>query len=230
VYEVATLNRKAIVNEDTPLEAHPEQRDHYSHAKLRQEQLFWEYQRRLGFQLIVLRPGVIYGPGGSHFSSRVGLKLGSWLLHCGGNNQLPLTYVENCAEAVVLAGTCGAAGEVYNVHDTDLVTCREYLRAYQKYAENIHSISIPYWGMQLLSKVLARYNAYSKGQLPAVVTPYKTASLWKGSRFDNSKLRSIGWRQLVPTSEGLQIAFLAFRKELECMHTRPRLAVSHRER
>jgi hypothetical protein len=110
------------------------------------------------------------------------------------------------------------------------VTCREYLRAYQKYAENIHSISIPYWGMQLLSKVLARYNAYSKGQLPAVVTPYKTASLWKGSRFDNSKLRSIGWRQLVPTSEGLQIAFLAFRKELECMHTRPRLAVSHRER
>ena len=57
------------MTEQTALERHPEWRDHYSHAKLRQEQIFWEYQRRNGFDLVVLRPGVIYGPGGGHFQT-----------------------------------------------------------------------------------------------------------------------------------------------------------------
>jgi len=215
VYGMAKTDRGARMNEQTPLEEHPEWRDHYSHTKLRQEQLFWEYQRRNGFELVVLRPGVIYGPGGGHFSNRVGLTIGKRLLHFGGSNLLPLSYVDNCAEAVVVAGAHpSAAGQVYNVHDNDLPTCREYLRAYRKYVSNIRSISVPYFGVRLLSTAVAKYHRYSKGQLPAILTPYKAAALWGGNRFDNSKLRSIGWRQLVPTAEGLQRSFAAFRTEL----------------
>jgi nucleoside-diphosphate-sugar epimerase len=76
VYGVAGLGRGTQVNEQTMLEPHPEWRDHYSYAKLRQEQLFWEYQQRNGFELVVLRPGVIYGTDGGHFSNRVGLTFG----------------------------------------------------------------------------------------------------------------------------------------------------------
>ncbi len=216
VYGVAGLGRGARVNEQTALEPRPESRDHYSYSKLRQEQLFWEYQKRNGFELVVLRPGVIYGPGGSHFSNRVGLTFGNWQLHFGGSNLLPLSYVDNCAEAVVVAGTHpSAAGQVYNVHDDDLPTCRQYLRAYKKNVAKIRSISIPYFGVRLLSYIVTRYNRYSKGQLPAILTPYKSASQWGGNRFDNSKLRSIGWKQLVPTGEGLQRSFAAFRTELD---------------
>jgi nucleoside-diphosphate-sugar epimerase/peptidoglycan/xylan/chitin deacetylase (PgdA/CDA1 family) len=216
VYGVADLGRGARVNEQTMLEPHPERRDHYSYSKLRQEQLFWEYQKRIGFELVVLRPGVIYGPGGGHFSNRVGLTIGNWQLHFGGNNLLPLSYVDNCAEAVVVAGAYpSAAGQVYNVHDDDLPTCRQYLRAYRKNVAKVRSISIPYFGLRLLSSTVAKYNRYSKGQLPAILTPYKTASQWGGNRFDNSKLRSIGWEQLVPTAEGLQRSFAAYRAELD---------------
>jgi nucleoside-diphosphate-sugar epimerase/peptidoglycan/xylan/chitin deacetylase (PgdA/CDA1 family) len=216
VYGVAALGRGARVNEHTVLEPHPEWRDHYSYSKLRQEQLFWEYQQRYGFELVVLRPGVIYGPDGGHFSNRVGLMIGKWQLHLGGNNLLPLSYVDNCAEAVVVAGTHeAAAGQVYNVHDDDLPTCREYLRAYKKNVAKIRSISVPYFGTRLLSSMVAKYNRYSKGQLPAILTPYKAASQWGGNRFDNSKLRSIGWKQLVSTAEGLQRSFAAFRTELD---------------
>jgi nucleoside-diphosphate-sugar epimerase/peptidoglycan/xylan/chitin deacetylase (PgdA/CDA1 family) len=216
VYGVAGLGRGAKVNEQTVLEPHPEWRDHYSYSKLRQEQLFWEYQQRNGFELVVLRPGVIYGPDGGHFSTRVGLTIGKWQLHFGGGNLLPLSYVDNCAEALVVAGTqqC-AAGQVYNVHDDDLPTCREYLRAYKKHVTKIRSIPVPYFGVKLLSFLTAKYHRYSKGQLPAILTPYKVASLWGGNRFDNSKLRSIGWRQLVPTAEGLQRSFTALRAGLE---------------
>jgi peptidoglycan/xylan/chitin deacetylase (PgdA/CDA1 family) len=215
VYGVAGLRRGTQVNEQTVLEPHPEWRDHYSYAKLRQEQLFWEYQRRNGFELVVLRPGVIYGPGGGHFSNRVGLTIGNWQLHFGGSNLLPLSYVDNCAEALVIAGTHQrAAGEVYNVHDNDLPTCREYLRAYKKNVGKVRSISVPYFAVQLLASMAAKYNRYSKGQLPAILTPYKAASQWGGNRFNNSKLRSIGWEQLVPTTEGLRRSFAAFRTEL----------------
>jgi nucleoside-diphosphate-sugar epimerase/peptidoglycan/xylan/chitin deacetylase (PgdA/CDA1 family) len=216
VYGVVGLGRRAPVNEETMLEPCPERRDHYSYSKLRQEQLFWEYQKRNGFELVVLRPGVIYGPGGGHFSNRVGLTIGNCQLHFGGNNLLPLSYVDNCAEAVMVAGTHpSAAGQVYNVHDDDLPTCRQYLRAYKTNVAKIRSISIPYFGVRLLSSMVTKYNRYSKGQLPAILTPYKSASQWGGNRFDNSKLRSIGWKQLVPTAEGLQRSFAAFRTELD---------------
>jgi peptidoglycan/xylan/chitin deacetylase (PgdA/CDA1 family)/nucleoside-diphosphate-sugar epimerase len=216
VYGVADLGRGAQVNEQTVLETHPEWRDHYSYSKLRQEQLFWEYQKRSGFELVVLRPGVIYGPNGGHFSNRVGLTIGNLLLHFGGGNLLPLSYVDNCAEAVVVAGTHpSTAGQIYNVHDDDLPTCRQYLRAYKKNVAKIRTIPVPYIGVKLLSYMVAKYNGYSKGQLPAVLTPYKAASQWGGNRFDNSKLHSIGWKQLVPTAEGLQRSFAAFRDDLD---------------
>jgi nucleoside-diphosphate-sugar epimerase len=218
VYGFAGLRRGAQVSERTPVEPHPEWRDPYSHTKLRQEQLFWEYQQRRGFDLVVLRPGVIYGPSGGHFSNRVGLTIGDWLLNLGGNNLLPLTYVENCAEAMVVAGTHpDAAGHVYNVHDGDLPTCREYLRAYKKSVRNIRSIPVPYFALRLLSGILAKYDTYSKGQLPTMLTPYKVASMWRGNRFNNSKLHSIGWRQLVSTAEGLQRSFGVFRAELDAI-------------
>jgi nucleoside-diphosphate-sugar epimerase/peptidoglycan/xylan/chitin deacetylase (PgdA/CDA1 family) len=216
VYGVAGLGRGALVNEQTILEPHPEWRDHYSYSKLRQEQLFWEYQKRNEFELVVLRPGVIYGPDGAHFSNRVGLTIGKWQMHFGGSNLLPLSYVDNCAEAIVVAGTHqSAAGQVYNVHDDDLPTCRQYLRAYKKNVTKIRSIFVPYIGVKLLSSMVAKYNRYSKGQLPAILTPYKAASQWGGNRFDNSKLSSIGWKQLVPTADGLHKSFAAFQTGLD---------------
>ena len=212
VYGVASLGRRTKVNEQTILEPHPEWRDYYSFSKLRQEQLFWEYKRRSGFELVVLRPGVIYGPEGGHFSNRVGLTIGNWLLHFGGSNLLPLSYLDNCAEAVMFAGTHErASGQVYNVHDDDLPTCREYLRAYRKNVAKVRFITVPYFGVRLLSYCVTKYHRYSKGQLPAILTPYKAASQWGGNRFDNSKLHSIGWRQSIPTAEGLRRTFAAFR-------------------
>ena len=59
VYGAADLPRGAVIDEHTPLERRPERRDLYSQAKIRQERLFREYQERHGFELVVLRPGVI---------------------------------------------------------------------------------------------------------------------------------------------------------------------------
>ncbi len=212
VYGVADLPRGHVVDEQTPVEPHPERRDLYSQAKIRQERLFREYQARAGFPLVVLRPGVIYGPRGSRFSVRVGLEMFGLFLHLGGDNVLPLTYVDNCAEAIALAGRTEAAnGQTYNVVDDDLVTARADLRRYREEVKRVRAVPVPYPAMRAISTLVQRYHAYSKGQLPAIFTPYKTATSWGGNRFTNAKLKALGWRPLVSTEEGLRRAFAYFK-------------------
>ncbi len=213
VYGVGSLARGALVNEDTETEPHPELRDPYSYSKLRQEQLFQEHQQKCGFELVVIRPGVIYGPGGGHFSSRVGLQIGPIFFHLGGRNKLPLSYVENCAEAIVVAGTLPeTAGEVFNVHDNELPTAAKYLREYKKHVKPIRSVRLPYFLTRLGGGILEIYHRRSLGQLPAILTRYKIATEWGGNRFSNKKLHATGWRQLNSTPDAMARTFEYFRQ------------------
>jgi 2-alkyl-3-oxoalkanoate reductase len=208
VYGVADLPRGAQVDEATPLETTPQRRDLYAQVKIRQERLFREASAANGLVLTVLRPGVIYGPGGSALSTRVGLRMPGIFLHLGGDNLLPLTYVENCAEAIALAGASDRArGETYNVVDDDLPTCSRYLALYRERVERVRAVRLPYPATLGLSALVERYHHWSRGQLPAILTPYKAATQWKGNRFDNSRMKSLGWSPRVPTEEGLRVTF-----------------------
>lgn len=208
VYGVGGLPKGHLVDETPPLEPHPERRDLYSQTKLRQDKLFQEYRDKHGVPVVILRPGVIYGPGGSAFSSRVGVNLFGVFLHLGRSNILPLTYVDNCAEAIVVAAfRDDANGQAFNVVDDDLPTCKQYLEGYKRNVRPIRSVSLPYAATQALSVLVEKYHAYSKGQLPAIFTPYKTATSWQGNRFENRKLKGLGWQPLVSTTEGLRRTF-----------------------
>ncbi len=212
VYGAAELPRGALIDESAPTEQHPERRDSYSQAKLRQEKLFWDYRKQHGFPLSVLRPGVIYGPGGTAISSRVGLALAGRFLYIGGDNILPLSQVDNCAAAMALVGSRPETdGQIYNVVDDDLPTCRQFLDRYQTQVRRLKTLPIPYPVMRALSWAAERYSRFSRGQLPAVFTPYRTATTWGGNRFDNRKLKALGWRPTVSTDEGLRLAFAHFR-------------------
>jgi 2-alkyl-3-oxoalkanoate reductase len=212
VYGLADVAPVTLIDENTQLEQHPEKRDVYAHTKLRQEELFWQCRRKSDFELIVLRPGNLYGRSGPDFSPRIGLALPGLLLHLGGNNLLPLSYVENCADAVVLAGTCSAVREgAYNVVDDDLPTASQYVRLYQREVRRIRCLRLPFFATKVLSAIAEQYYVYSKGQVPRVLTPYRTVNIWRGHQFDNRKLRSVGWKQRVPTEDGLRRAFAELR-------------------
>ncbi len=215
VYGVADLPAGAMVDETTQLEHSPELRDVYSHTKIRQEELVWQYIREHGIPTVMLRPGVIYGPGGSPMSTRVGLNLFGIFLHLGRKNIIPLTYVDNCAEAIAVVGeTHGIDGEVYNVVDDDLVNAKEYLQRYRQSVKKLPYVTMPYVATKLLSVAVEMYHEYSQGQLPAIFTRYKSDSMWKGNRFENRKLKELGWKQLVSTDEGLERHFAQLRAQL----------------
>src|SRR5439155_22055660 len=113
-------------------------------AKVRQDELILEYQKRKGIRCVILRPGTVYGPGKSGITGRVGIGTFGIFLHLGGFNTLPLTYVENCAEAIVLAGLKpGIDGEIFNVVDDELPSSRGLLRMYKANVKSFKSIYVP---------------------------------------------------------------------------------------
>ena len=212
VYGVSGVKKGAVIDEKTPLEQNPVKRDIYSYTKLHQENLVKSYSERHGIPTVILRPGVIYGPGGTAISPRVGLNLFGMFLFIGGRNILPLTYVDNCAEAFVAAARSAAfSGDIYNVVDDNLINAKTFLSLYRKNVNKCKYVPIPYWLMWFLSILCEKYHQRSKGQLPDVFTRYKTASIWKPQKYNNAKLKGLGWLPRITTEEGLNNHFLGLK-------------------
>ena len=133
-------------DESCPMEEHPELRgDAYCFAKVKQEQIVTEYGKNFGIPYVVVRPGSVYGAGKREITGRVGLGTFGLFLHLGGSNTIPFTYVDNCAEAIVLAGLVkGVDGEVFNVVDDDLPSSRQFLRQYKKNVRRFKSVYVPH--------------------------------------------------------------------------------------
>ena len=210
VYSNFRLKRGAVWDETCPLEDNLEERhDAYMYGKLKQDELVEDYHRRLGVPYVIVRPGIVCGPGKKAIPGFVGMDTFGFFMHLGGGSQLPFTYVDNCADAIVLAGLVkGVEGEVFNVVDDHLPTCRAFLRAYKRQVRNFWSVPIPYPAAYALCALWERYANRSLGQLPPVFNRRMCAFGWKGHRYSNGKLKErLGWVCRVPMEEALQHYF-----------------------
>ena len=133
VYSNLSLKRNSLLDETCPLETAPQERfDAYGFGKLKQEEIVREYARKYRLPCVTLRPGYVFGAGKQELNGRVGIKIFGPFIQVNGSNLLPLTYVDNCAEAIVLAGlTPGIDGEVFNIVDDELLTARQFLKTYK---------------------------------------------------------------------------------------------------
>jgi nucleoside-diphosphate-sugar epimerase len=216
VYDSAYRGAHGVFDESCPIEAHPESRgEAYCFAKTRQEQLVAEYRDKYHLPCVTLRPGWVYGPGNLALPGRVGIGTFGIFLHMGGSNTIPLSYVDNCAEAVVLAGlTQGIDGEEFNVVDDHPPTSRQLLRLYKKNVKHFRSIYIPRPVSYGLCALWEHYSSWSKGQLPPVFNRKRWNALWRKRRYTNVKLKTkLGWKAVVPTDDGLLSYFKACRTD-----------------
>lgn len=207
VYSNRQLKRSAVLDETCPLEDNPQGRhDAYGFGKLKQEQIVQEYGASRRLPYVILRPGAIFGPGKKALSGRVGIDSFGVFAHLGGSNQIPLTYVDNCADAIVMAGTIpGIDGEIFNVIDDDLLTSSQLLRAYKRRVGGFRSIRVPYSAAYALSALWENYSRWTRGQLPPVFNRRRCSAEWKGNRYSNEKLKEkLGWKPRVPMRAALE--------------------------
>jgi len=210
VYSNLRLKTGALLDESCPLEDAPQDRfDAYGFGKLKQEEIVKDYGARHKLGYVILRPGYVFGPGKCELNGRVGINTFGFFIQVNGANLLPLTYVDNCAEAIVLAGIQpGIDGETFNVVDDDILTGREFLKRYKQMTHS-RSVRIPFWLGQFGCLLWEKYSTFSKGQLPPVFNRRRCAAEWKPMHYSNQKLKDrLGWKPSVRMDKAME-AFLA---------------------
>jgi nucleoside-diphosphate-sugar epimerase len=210
VYSNLKMRRGALLDETCPLEDNSQARhDAYGFGKLQQEKIVRDYGAKRKLPFVILRPGMVYGAGKPDLSGRIGINTFGFFIHLGGSNELPLTFVDNCAEAIVLAAfKPNVEGEIFNVVDDEKMTSREFLSARKK-AKKFLSIYVPYPLAKLGSVLWENYSKKSGGQLPPVFNRRRCAAEWQGNHYTNQKLRErLGWKQKVPLADAME-SFLA---------------------
>jgi nucleoside-diphosphate-sugar epimerase len=199
-----------LLDERSPIEDHPESRAQaYCYGKVRQDELVVAYGREHSIPYVILRPGSVFGPGKNAIPARVGIDSFGFFLHLGGPNPIPFTYVDNCADAIVLAGLVpGIEGEVFNIVDDDVPSSRRFLRLYKRNVKKFRSFYMPHSLSYLFWAFWEALANRSRGQLPPVFTRREWTANWKKTRFSNEKLKkSLDWTPGVSMEEGLDRFF-----------------------
>lgn len=198
-FSVYNYSSGKTITEDTPLESHPLERDEYAQVKLVQEELVREFEQNyksLGAQVTYIRPGMIYGRD-NLWNTILGAKLTDNLwLKVGGHAQMPLTYVENCADAIVSAAERDEAiGQTINIVDDNLPTQNVYAGKLAKYLDNLpRTIPISLWLLYLFAWIFWTYNKrVLKGQarLPGIVVPRILDARFKPFRYSNARAKKV---------------------------------------
>lgn len=209
VYDFVHASPLAALDEQTPLEQDSLNRDAYAHTKLVQEQLIREHAATHQWSLVVLRPGMIWGrdnllnawigmPGGSRFWIRTG----AWA-------RIPLTYVENCAEAIVMATSSKAAqGETFNIVDDGAPTQRQFARVVLRRVDPKRvTIPVSYTLLRLIAGSLSLVNKgvlKNGARVPSLLVPSRLAARGRPLQYSNKKVKTVlDWKPRYTLEEGL---------------------------
>jgi 2-alkyl-3-oxoalkanoate reductase len=200
VYDYLNLSTGSTLDESTLIEKNSAQRDVYTQIKLLQESLIRDfeicYQQA---QVTILRPGMIYGQ--EHlWHALFGIQIGKqFWVQIGRRNRPPLIYVENCAEAIVLAvQSHRAIGQTMNVVDDDLPTQDDYVHQVLKYSPSSpRSLSMSWIVLNYIAQFLAFCNQRllrNRAKLPGIFIPARLHARFKPLNYTNLRAKQLlGW-------------------------------------
>ena len=196
------------LDEHSPLEPEAHRRGAYTQTKLVAEQAVRAAIRDRGLPAVILRPGQIFGPGAEKVTPNAVVALaGRWLAVGEGTQTLPLVYVDDVVDALLLASEADVAGDLFNLVDPLEITQQEYLeRAKRKLGSELKLMRVPKkaflglaFGVEQLGRVLRR-------DVP--LTRYRVHSLRPLANFDSTAARTrLGWTPRVGVRRGLDITF-----------------------
>ncbi len=182
----------------------------YEESKVKAEMLVRDRARETGLPVVVMRPGMGWGPGERVFLPHLVHRLASPLFFMVGNgkNTLDLSYASNVAHALWLGATRPeAVGRIYNVADGFGITCREFLSALAA------ALGLPAPRRRLpralvapLLQLLTALEPEPKGDrlLPSRAAMMRLCALYRDSEPDTSRLRKeLGYNPPVDFKSGI---------------------------
>ncbi len=208
VYDFDAPRLGGVLDEATPLEAAPLRRDAYTQTKLIQEKLVRDHAARAGTDLVVVRPGAIYGPG-KDWDAGTGLKVGRLDLIFAPLAKIRLIHVDNCADAIVAALAAPLDGPLtVNLIDPEQPShWRYHALAKRAGVPTGVAIPVPYifvlalgGAARLASKLLFR----GRARLPELLDPPRQRVRWRPLRYPNVRAReALHWAPRLDLAQGV---------------------------
>jgi nucleoside-diphosphate-sugar epimerase len=212
VYALNQLPPGSVVDESTPLEPDPGRRDDYAWTKLLQEDLVRRFADEHGAELVIVRPGTVYGRERA-WQHRVGRQVSSRVVvRIGGSNLMPLTYVENTASLLAEAGHNPAApGQVFNAIDPDPPTQKEYLAHWRgSQPASTFVIPVPLAVLAAAGRAYSAAERMTRGRVspPALLRPYVIGPTMRPFVFAPSGATQVmGWTPPVAFGDAMARTF-----------------------
>jgi nucleoside-diphosphate-sugar epimerase len=211
VYGFNQLPHGGLLDESTPLEPDLARRDDYAWTKTWQERVVRRFADTAEAEVVVVRPGSVYGPE-RRLQHRLGQLLGRRvLLMVGGLTPMPLVYVENAASLLVAcAEHPRAAGEVFNAIDPEPLRQWRYLRHLRAAQPDLVAVPVPLTLYKLVGTAYDRVEQATEGEIsaPGFFMRYVMTPSFGSFRYRTDKAqRVLGWTPPVPTAEALRRTF-----------------------
>lgn len=213
VYDYQAMKPEETLTEESPLEKSPLNRDEYAQTKLIQEDLIHKFEAEHSAEVTIIRPGMIYGRE-CLWHALLGAEIGQtrWL-KIGGTAIMPMTYVENCAEAIVGAVSAPASvGKTVNVVDDNLPTQNEYIKNLQKRMDSPPKFIPISWpimkGISQMAWWVRQVPLKGKARLPGILVPAKLYARFNPLRYSNSRAKEyLNWQPRYTFEQSLERCF-----------------------
>ena len=182
----------------------------YVRAKARAEAVVMSANTAGGIETVIVRLGLVCGVGASVLPAHVCLPVSRdrVILFGDGSVPLPLTYIDNAIDALILAATApGVAGESFNIVDDEVLTQREYLDLLRQTAGGRPQVlrlpKISYYALGLASEMAA-----AARKKEPTTNRYRIKARLARVRWDCNKAKHmLQWRPRVPLRDGLRTIF-----------------------
>jgi nucleoside-diphosphate-sugar epimerase len=184
----------------------------YARAKASAEDAILDTHRRGQLECVILRLGLVCGPGAPLFPPHVGRTVRGGLMLIFGNGRipLPLVFVDNVVDAFLQAATLpDIGGEIFNIVDEEVLTQLEYVDLYGKATGAMPRVvrlpRLAYYALGAATEFLAALR-----HREAATTRYRVRARLRRVRWDCSKAqRQLQWRSRVSLRAGLANTFRA---------------------
>jgi nucleoside-diphosphate-sugar epimerase len=134
---------------------------------------------------------------------------GRWIVVGGGSLPLPLIYVDDVTDALMLAAKRpGMDGTSVNLVDPTSITQREYIRYIQSHDRTVKAWFVPQPLLILAAMAFESLGSLLKRHMP--LSRYRIRSIRPLCNFDITAARErLGWTPRVGIQEGLRRTFTA---------------------
>lgn len=146
-------------------EGHPcRPQDAYQRTKLEAERLALAYERNCGLDVVVVRPGALYGPWGRYAFNRLFFEdpLRGWRIKVHGGRRLTFpAYAPDVARGIASALQTGRPGQIYNLSGATM-THNEVNDAISDLAGiSRWRLNLPTWPLLLLARLWTAASRYT---------------------------------------------------------------------